>query len=179
MKSEKAMSYKMLIFIVLLIMIAVITSMYLLNNRLKSEIVKTYKTDMLLIQGKTKVLSQESIVQKKEDILKGEKIADKLEDEKVKELLEKNVISQDEEKFAKYYIWNKDVLNEVGLSDIKLEIGFYIVNYDTDEIIYSEGIKVDDKIYYKLSEIEKYENEVLNEETREKLNEEVVGENEV
>ena len=91
------------------------------------EKIKTYQTDMLLVQGKVKVLSQESTMQKKEDILKGEKLTDKLEEEWVKELLEKQVINQDEENFSKYYIWNKDVLNDVGLQDIKLENSFYIV----------------------------------------------------
>lgn len=165
MKSEKAMSYKMLIIIVLLIAIAVISIIYVLNNEIKNEIVQTYKTDMLLIQGKTKVLSQESTIQNKEDILKGEKLSDKLEEEKIKELLENKIISQEEENFAKYYIWNKDVLNEVGLADINLETGFYIVNYETDEIIYSEGIEVDRKTYYKLSEIENEQNEEQNQES--------------
>lgn len=153
MKSQKGMSYKMLVICIFLLIVLVISVVYFLHNQVKSEKIKTYQTDMLLVQGKVKVLSQESTMQKQEDILKGEKLTDKLEEEWVKELLEKQIINQDEENFSKYYIWNKDILNDVGLQDIKLENGFYIVNYETDEVIYSEGINIDDKIYYKLSEI--------------------------
>ena len=67
--------------------------------------------------------------------------------------MENQIINQDEENFNKYYVWNKETLKEVGLENIKLTDGFYIVNYETDEVIYSEGIQVDDKTCYKLSEI--------------------------
>lgn len=153
MKSQKGMSYKMLVICIFILMVLVISIVYFLHNQLKNEKLTTYETDMLLVQGKVKVLSQESTMQKKEEILKGEKLTDKLEEEWVKELLEKQVIDQEEENFSKYYIWNKDILNDVGLEDIKLENGYYIVNYETDEVIYSEGINIDNKIYYKLSEI--------------------------
>ena len=153
MKSQKGMSYKMIVICIFILMVLVISIVYFLHNQVKNEKIKTYQTDMLLVQGKVKVLSQESTMQKKEDILKGEKLTDKLEEEWVKELLEKQVINQDEENFNKYYVWNKETLKEVGLENIKLTDGFYIVNYETDEVIYSEGIQIDDKTCYKLSEI--------------------------
>ena len=56
MKSEKAMSYKMLIICVLIIAVLIITAGYFINNKVESEKIKTYQTDMLLIQGKVKVL---------------------------------------------------------------------------------------------------------------------------
>lgn len=153
MKSEKAMSYKMLIICVLIISVLIITAGYFINNKVESEKITTYQTDMLLIQGKVKVLSQESTMQKNDEILKGEKLENKLDEEFVKRLLENQIINQGEENFNKYYVWNKETLKEVGLENIKLTDGFYIVNYETDEVIYSEGIQVDDKTCYKLSEI--------------------------
>lgn len=159
MKSQKGMSHKMLIICIFALIVLTISIVYFINNQMKNEKIQTYETNMLLIQGKSKVLSQESTMQKNEEILKGEKLADKLEEEKVKELINKEVISEEEENFQKYYIWNKEVLNDVGLENIYLENGLYIVNYETDEIIYSEGITIKDKVYYKLSEILKIENE--------------------
>ena len=55
--------------------------------------------------------------------------------------------------FSKYYIIEKETLEEIGLQNINLKKGFYIVNYNTDEIIYSEGVKIGENTYYKLSEL--------------------------
>ena len=69
MKSQKGMSYKMLVICIFILMVLVISIVYFLHNQVKNEKIKTYQTDMLLVQGKVKVLSQESTMQKKEDIL--------------------------------------------------------------------------------------------------------------
>ena len=61
----------------------------------------------------------------------------------------------------------------MGLTDVKIRDGFYIVNYNTDEIIYAKGITIEDKTYYKLTEIKEAnskkenQNEVINETTTE------------
>lgn len=164
MKNQTGMGHLMLILCIVIIVFIVGTMVYMTQKVWQKETIETYETDMLLIQGKVKVLSQEATIQKNEELLKGKKIEENIEQEQIKILLENNVISKEEASFSKYYIVEKETLQEMGLHKIKLESGYYIVNYDTDEVIYSEGVKVGDKIYYKLSELklqkEQGENEI-------------------
>jgi len=154
MKNQKGMGHLMLIICIAIIIIGVIGIIYLLRENIQKEKLETYQTDMLLIQGKVKVISQEATIQKKEELLKGRKLSDSLEEEQVKKLLDNNIITQEETSFEKYYILEQSHLEEMGLNNIKLQEGYYIVNYDTDEIIYSNGITIGEKTFYKLSELE-------------------------
>lgn len=153
MKNQKGMGHLMLIVCIVIIILAIGSILYFAKEKTEEEIVQTYKTDMLLIQGKIKVLSQESTIQKNEELLKGRKIEDCLEEDEIKTLLEKQIISQEEPDFSKYYVLESSHLEEMGLGSIQLKEGYYLVNYDTDEIIYAKGVKVGDKFYYKLSEL--------------------------
>lgn len=165
MKNQKGMSHLMLIFSIIIIILIIVGVSYFIKTSVEQQQLENYQTNMLLIQGKVKILSQESIIQKNEEILKGKKVLDNLEDEQIKILLEKSVISQEETSFEKYYILENADLEEMGIQNVILKQGFYIVNYDTDEIIYSNGITVDNKKYYKLSELsnkeEQEENEIV------------------
>lgn len=154
MKSQKGMGHLMLIICIAIILVFIIGIIYLVRETIKKEKVETYQTNMLLIQGKVKVISNEATIQKNEELLKGRKVAEAIEEEQIKKLLENNIISQEETSFSKYYILEQEHLDEIGLDNIKLRQGYFIVNYDTDEIIYSNGIKVEKDIYYKLSELE-------------------------
>ena len=140
-------------------------SVYYLQNLMQQEEKRNYETDMLLIQGKIKVVSQESTIQKKEELLKGKKLSENLEDEEIKKLFQNNILSEEEPDFTKYYILEKTDLEELGLNSIKLTEGYYIVNYETYEIIYSRGFNIDNNTYYKLSQIQepKEENQKTNE----------------
>lgn len=153
MKNQKGMGHLMLILCIIIILLAMGTILYFAKEKVEEETIQTYETDMLLIQGKTKVLSQEATIEKKEELLKGRKIEECLEEEEIKNLLEKQILLQEEPSFSKYYILEKANLEEMGLGNIQLKEGYFIVNYDTDEIIYAKGIKVGDKTYYKLSEL--------------------------
>lgn len=155
MKNDKGMGHLMLIIWIAIIILFILGIIYILKDTIEKEKIETYQTDMLLIQGKIKVISQEAIIQKKEELLKGRKVSEAIEEDKIKQLLENNIINQEETSFSKYYILEKSHLDEIGLSSIQIEEGYYIVNYDTDEIIYSEGIIVGQDKFYKLSELEK------------------------
>lgn len=154
MKNQKGMGHLMLIICITIIILIVIGIIYILRENIQKEKLETYQTDMLLIQGKVKVISQEATIQKKEELLKGRKLSDSLDEEQVKKLLDNNIIAQEETSFSKYYILEQSHLEEMGLNNIKLQEGYYIVNYDTDEIIYSNGITIGEKTFYKLSELE-------------------------
>ena len=68
--------------------------------------------------------------------------------------------SEQEENFDSYYILQEQDLQEMGLSGIYFKRdNFYIVNYKTLEIIWTQGIKIGGKEYYKLSELEALEKE--------------------
>lgn len=159
MKSQKGMGHLTLILCIVIVLIAIISVVYYIGLKLQEEKMENYKTDMLLIQSKVKILSQESTIQKKEELLKGKKVIDNLEEGIVKNLLENKIISQEETSFQKYYILEKITLEEMGLNTISLEEGCYVVNYDTDEIIYSKGIEIKGNIYYKLSDLQKLSEE--------------------
>ena len=153
MKSQKGMGHLMLIICIAIILAFIVGIIYLVRETIKKEKVETYQTNMLLIQGKVKVMANEYTVQKKEELLKGRKVEEAIEEEQIKYLLENNIISQEETSFSKYYILEQSHLDEMGLDNIKLKEGYFIVNYDTYEIIYSNGIKVGKYTYYKLSEL--------------------------
>lgn len=167
MKSQNGMGHLMLIICIAIIIIFVLGFIYVATETIEKEKIETYQTNMLLIQGKVKVISSEATIQKKEEFLKGRKVSEALEEEQIKKLLENSIISQEETNFSKYYILEKIHLDEIGLTNIELKEGYYIVNYDTDEIIYSKGIKRGKETLYKLSELEKIteeQNIITNEE---------------
>ena len=143
----------MLIISIIIIAIIIALIVILINKNIEKGNIDNYQTDMLLIQGKIKVISQEATIQEKDELLKGRKIEENLEDEQIKKLLENKIISKEETSFSMYYILDKSNLEEMGLQSLKLKEGYYLVNYNTDEIIYCKGIEINNNTYYKLSEL--------------------------
>ena len=157
MKDQEGMGHLTTIISIIIIALLLVGILYGTKTEVQNEKVQNYETDMLLIQGKVKVISQESTIQKKEELLKGKKVSENLEIEEIARLLENNVISQEEEDFSKYYILEKENLDEMGLNAIKLKEGYYIVNYKTYEIIYTKGVNIKENTFYKLTELQEYE----------------------
>lgn len=154
MKNQRGMSQITLVISIIIIIVIAVLGFNITKKMLERRNVENYKTNMLLLQGKVKVISKEFVMKKEdEEILEGKKVSENLEREDIKELLEKGIISQEDESFERIYIIENEDLERIGLSNIKLKDGYYIVNYNTDEIIYSKGIEIDPKVYYKLSEI--------------------------
>lgn len=158
MQNQKGMSQIVLIISIVIITLATIYIVNIVKEQLNKKTVEDYETDMLMIQSKVKILDEEVNMKKDEIELEGKNILENLEQEKIKQILDKKLISQEEENFEKYYILENEDLEKIGLSNIKLKKGFYIVNYTTDEVIYSEGISDGKNIYYKLSEIKEIKN---------------------
>lgn len=152
MKKQNGMSHITLIFCIAIIIFVCVIVVRTLLNESKSREIENLKTDMLLVQGKIKVIGQENEMNKEENQLKGLKVSENLEDEKVKRLIENQVINTEEENFDQYYIINSETLNELNLQD-NLKGEYYIVNYKTYEIIYSKGMEIEGQIHYKLTEI--------------------------
>ena len=170
MKRGYFKTYAKTFFIILLIVSIAIGVVYYLKNEYDVEQLETIKTNMLLIEGKTKIIAEKVKIKEKDAKYVGTKVEKETEDERIKELQEKGVIDLNA-KGVNYYILEKSHLEELGLSDITLEEGVYIVEYTSNEVIYSKGIEIENNTkVYKLSEIqemEKNEENNINEENKE------------
>ena len=164
MKKENGMTFPVLAIIIAIIIALICIAAVFINNEYKQKEFENIRTDMLTVQGKVELLAENSAAKKDVTLKKGLKVSENEEDEKIKMLLEKGIISK-EENYDNYYILNRDILNEIGLESIKIEEGNYIVvNYTTHEVIYTQGIQIDNNEYFKLSEINKIQEERENEE---------------
>ncbi len=153
MKRGYFKTYVKIFGVILLICMIALVVMYYLKQRYAGEQFETIKTDMLLIEGKTKIVAEKVKIKDKNSIYIGTKIGKEVQDDEIKKLQEKGIINLNE-KNVKYYILNQSNLEELGLSTIKLEDGYYIVEYNSNEIIYSKGIEnKEGNVLYKLSEI--------------------------
>ena len=179
MKNEKGMSHITLIIVIILIAFLIFASIYFIRILNQKGKIAYFETNMLQIQGKVKILSEEDNMDKDTNKLKGRKIEENKDIEKVRQLINDGIISEEEEKFSRYYIIDNFDLEQMKLDNIYLDNGFYIVNYDTEEVIYSEGIEVDGDKYYKLSQLKELDkkdktepsNEIVNETTEEEVEE--------
>lgn len=149
-----------LIAILVLIIIIILGGLVLLQKLWKVNNDKDIRTDLLYIQAKCKVIYDKHIINAEEPLI-GEKINEFQDNEEI------NKIIVDSEK--DWYILSQDDLNNIGADYLKSDNG-YIVNYETEEIIYVEGFKEEEKTLYKLSDIL----EPKNEETENNSNDESV-----
>ena len=62
MEKEKGMSHIGLILCIAIIIAIVVCVLFFVKQNLQKKIIKMYETDMLLIQGKVKVLSNETVI---------------------------------------------------------------------------------------------------------------------
>lgn len=144
------------IFFTILILITMILGIaYFFKNQYDNEQFKTIKTDMMLIEAKTEAIAQRMKMKEKGVTYIGKKIEEQEEREEIKNLQNKNIINL-EEKNNKYYILEKEHLEKLGLTTINIKKGYYIVEYDKNEIIYTRGINDNNgNVIYTLSELEK------------------------
>ena len=82
--------------------------------------------------------------------LKGQLISEIADNEVVKSLIEKNVFTEDE----KYYLLSEQDLEALHVYEIDPS-QIFLVNYDTEEVVYANGIERGNEVLYKLSEINK------------------------
>ncbi len=158
MKSRKSLLATYIkIIIVILLIAAGIYAVYRLAHKSYNEAeFETIKTDMLSIQVQTETVAQKVEIEEKGAKYIGTKIDDKLEDEKVQNLINNNIIDVESKKSNLYCLDNSN-LEELGLSNIKVD-SFYIVDYKQNEVIYVDGIQNSNgETVYKLSDMNKKE----------------------
>lgn len=171
MKKQNGMNMIMLTIVICIIIVLVSLIVVYTKNRFEQEEFENIKTDMLSVQAKVKVIGQTSITSKDESVLIGIKVSENLEDEDIKKLIEKGIIETEEDVMKNYYIIDKQNLIDMELSIKYLNEGKIIVNYSTNEVIYSKGIKVRENMYYKLSDIQDLDKTQINKETKIEENE--------
>lgn len=149
-------SHFRLIIYFLLITIIVSSLAYYIKKSIEIEKLNTIETNLLLVQAKINNIKRNSQINKDNNILIGEKVAEYKENSTIHELIDKGIISQEE--YDKYYIFDKNTLYENGLEDAIIENNEYIlVNYETGEIVLSKPYIYKKHEYYKLSEIKQIE----------------------
>ncbi len=158
MKSEKGMT--LITTAVLVVVIAALVSavIYYARIAIAKEELESLKTDMLLVQAKVKKITGEYTLEQKEELLKGTKIDEMAENATIQNFLEKEIIDVEEEN-KKYYVLDKQNLEELDLQKVKLkEDSYYIVEYTSNEVYYTKGVEyADGNTYYDIKEIENLE----------------------
>ncbi len=150
MKKTEEKGITLVTLVVTIIVMIIITSVgiYTGTSILKQTSLQNINTNMMLIQAKTKTISEQAKFNKDTSNYKGIKLIEVVGNEKIDELVSNHIVEDEEN----YYLLSQNDLNEMGLEKIQISDG-YIVNYDTDEIIYVKGFKEKGQTYYKLSEM--------------------------
>ena len=153
MRNEKGMGLIQLIVFVVLIILIVAMSVYFIRMQYNEVRVETIKTDMLQVQWKLKDYIDTQTVNGDEIQYLGSKVSDNLQDTLLSKVISNNVIPESE--YEKYYILKDADLATAGLEITNYEESYFLINYETYEVIVTQGCNIsDDEILYKLSDIE-------------------------
>ena len=153
-KNNKGITIIALIIIVLLMVLLASVTAYEANDLISITKKQSIETNLLLIQAKVRIINEQVVFEKdeekKKELLVGTKLSDKTQ--VLNSLKEKKVLSSNESG-EDYYVLSKKNLDDMGLDTLE-ENDAYVVNYNTEEVIYVHGVKMDDGVYlYKLSEM--------------------------
>ena len=108
---------------------------------------------MLLIQAKEKTIAEKHNFDEEDNPLVGTPLTEMTGNSKIEALRTNGCISNEDYENSNIRALNQTDLDNEGLGDIRLNGDFYIVNYETDDVIYSDGFKnTDGQVYYKLSD---------------------------
>lgn len=145
--------YKFLKLIIAFIIILVV-GIFLFNigtKKMQERKTDDIKTDMLMIEGKIKSIKAESEISNNQEKYVGTKVSE-ANDTEVNNVMQQLQINQEE--LQNYYILNKESFEKMGIADsIKDDDDEYIVNYTNSDVIYVKGIKLNNEVKYKLSDI--------------------------
>ena len=137
MSKEKGMGLISILLVIIIIIGLGFLAYFFIKNSAKENKIVDIEANMLLIQGKCKVLQETSKVNNNTDNLKGRKLSEMGEDSIISEFLTKELIPGD--KLDKYYALSNDDLSTMEL-DIQNEgNSYYIVNYEENTVFITEG----------------------------------------
>lgn len=164
MRREDGITLTQVLILLVIILIICAISTYIFNQHIKTEGETSIKANMLVIQGKCNVSKEKADIvstqeqtntngnkveiAEEESRIYGQKISEiKDSDEIVKKFLELNIIK--EEEYERYYVLSDSDLEGLKVDFLNEKGAYYVVNYETGEVIYTLGI--DGK--YKVSEM--------------------------
>lgn len=161
--NQKGITLVALVITIIILLILAAVGITQGTSIIKDAYLQTLNTNMLLVQGKAKMIYEHNLFNAEEQPLIGKNLSEEIEDEEIKaqidylksqeNVIQKNSEHEEEQAYSDYYIWTQNELNEVELTSVTLDEGFFIVNYITEEVIYSEGFEyTDNNKYYKLSD---------------------------
>ena len=166
MKKNKGMGMIQLIVMILFIILIVATIVYFVRIQYHEARIETIKTDMLQVQWKIKDYIDKQTVKGEEKQYLGTKLSEMRNDSILQEFLSNNILSESE--YEKYYVLKDENLATAGLEITNYQDSYFIINYETYEVIVSKGCKYSEKeILYKLSDIISKTNDVKKEEVNE------------
>lgn len=154
MKTRKSLlaTYIKIIIVIIIIVSIIYAIVRILNKEYNNEEYETIKTNMLLIQGKTEVIAQKVEIEEEDAKYIGTEIKEKQNDEKIQNLISKNIIDIESEE-NKYYCIDNANLEELGLGNIQIN-NYFIVDYKQNDVIFIDGIENEEGIIiYKLSDM--------------------------
>lgn len=155
MKSEKGVTLVVLVITIIILAILATIAIDEVENLMEQVNLETVGTDLLIVQAKAKVIAEKANFNDDNSLLKGQKISEITDNEQINSLKTKGIISESETNYDDYYMWNKQTIEELEIGITKMsDSDFFIVNYETEEVIYPQGYEhKDGNIYYKLTEI--------------------------
>lgn len=154
-----------LIFTVIILIAVILAVVFIVGELVESSHVTDIKTDLLYIQAKCKGLHDKKVVDANQALL-GEEINNFSENDMIN-----NIVSGED----KWYKLSQNDLEQIGVGYLHAEDGF-IVNYETEEVIYAKGVQEKEETYYKLSDMVKEEEQGENQETEQETLNETVNE---
>lgn len=155
MKREEGKSSIKLVLAIALIAVVVVLGIRYAKDFIQKENVKDLQADMLIVKTKVETLKGKYILNQEENPLRGYQLTQLPGNINITAFLEKNVITQEE--YEKYYLLDSESLGQMELQDLVNKYsGYFIVNYDDFEVIFSEGYENENGLWcYKISDLEK------------------------
>ena len=147
-QNSKGITLVVLVLTIVILMILTSVTVYTGSSIIKQVSLQNINTDMMLIQAKAKTIVEQAKFNKDNSNYKGTPLINVLDNKKIDKLIDEGIV----ENVTKYYLLSKDDLNSMGLEKVDIADG-YLVNYETEEIIYVKGFEKDNNTYYKLSDI--------------------------
>ena len=150
MNTEKGMGIIAIIISVLVIVAIAIFAYNFVVNTADEQKIEDIRTNMLLIQGKCKILQETTKVNNNQEGLKGRKLSEIQDDRIISEFLNRNII--DSTNLDKYYALRNDDLTSMELDIQNEENSYYVVNYEDNTVYITKGYTVGDseEVIYKL-----------------------------
>ena len=148
LKREKGITLVVLIMTVILMLILIAVGIDLGKDVIKEAALEDIKTNMLSIKTKAKTIEEKYSFGDIEHLV-GKEVDKSTLNNTLQTQLGENTV----------YKWDQDILNEQGLTEIKVDdTSFYIVYYDeenaTCEVYYSTGFNYNGETKYSLTELE-------------------------